>query len=83
MCIAAKITQKTPTNGEEFLRISALAMRMHCSHAPAQLRLARTHDRIEIEIDFPVRGGCHKGELTPPNLRYNLKYSRTLCGDSD
>ena len=41
------------------------------SHAHAQLRLARTHERIEIEIeiDFPVRGVGQAG-LAPPNLRY-------------
>ncbi len=59
---------------EDFSTASALAFRKHVTHAPAQLRLARTHERIEIEIDFPVRGGCHKGELTPPNLRYIYIY---------
>ena len=41
------------------------------SHAHAQLRLARTHERIEIEIeiDFPVRGVGQAG-LAPPNSRY-------------
>ena len=41
------------------------------SHAHAQLRLARTHERIEIEtkINLPVRGVGQAG-LAPPNLRY-------------
>ena len=41
---------------------------------PAQLRLARTHERIEIEIeiDFPVRGVGQAG-LAPPNLRYMVQ----------
>ena len=43
------------------------------SHAHAQLRLARTHERIEIEIEinFPVRGVGQAG-LVPPNLRYSF-----------
>ncbi len=51
------------------------------SHAPTQLRLARTHERIEIkieieiEIDFPVREGSHKGILIPPNLPSLIYYS--------
>ena len=41
------------------------------SCALAQLRLARTHDRIEIEIDLPIPGGADKPDLLPLNLRYN------------
>ena len=42
--------------------LAAPASRGHFTHAPAQLRLARTHERIEIEIeiDFPVPGGSDK-----------------------
>ena len=44
----------------------APAMRNLCSHAPTQLRLARTHERIEIEINFLVPGGGGQAGLTPP-----------------
>ena len=69
-CLCTENNQKVPDSHEEFSTISALAMRIHFPHAPAQLRLARTHERIEIEIeiDFPVRGVGQAG-LAPPNLR--------------
>ena len=41
------------------------------SHAPAQLRLA-THERIEIEIDFPVTGG--RINRTRPPKGYFAKF---------
>ena len=57
---------------KHFFTFADPALRRHSPHALTQLRLARTHDRIEIEIeiDFPVRGVSLKGILTPPNLRY-------------
>ena len=50
--------QKRAREEQDNFSFSALAMRRHVSHALAQLRLARTHERIEIEIeiDFPVGG---------------------------
>ena len=44
--------------GGEELSVRSPSVRGSISHAPAQLRLARTHERIEIEIeiDFPVTG---------------------------
>ena len=46
------------------------AVRRHIPHALAQLRPARTHERIEIEIeiDFPVWGSPFRA-FSPPNLR--------------
>ncbi len=57
-------TCKTPHEEEqpENFTAGAPAMRRHIPHALAQLRLARTHERIEIEIeiDFPVAGGSYR-----------------------
>ena len=53
---------------EQVSRIPAPALRRHVSHAPAQLRLARTHERIEIEIDFPVAGGTHSTSSPLPPI---------------
>ena len=70
---------------KHFFTFADPALRRHSPHALTQLRLARTHDRIEIEleIDFPVRGVSLKGILTPPNLRYTSRFypHRVLCVD--
>ena len=47
------------------LTISAPALRWHVSHAPIQLSLVRTHDRIEVEINFAVLGGPGKPDQQP------------------
>ncbi len=69
MRIAAQVAHKPAANEEESLRISAPALRRHVSRAHAA-SLARTHERIEIEIeiDFPVWGVGQAG-LAPLNLR--------------
>jgi hypothetical protein len=56
---SSKYHSKTRRQESDFSAAAAPALRRHVSHAPAQLRLARTHERIEIEIeiDFPVPGG--------------------------
>ena len=75
MRIAAKVAQKTPAREAYFFPLAGPALRRHVPHAPTQLRLARTHERIEIEIeiDFPVTGVGQAG-LAPLNLRYVYIY---------
>ena len=47
--------------------------RTHSFASPT--RTARTkRKRRRNEADLPVTGGCHKGELTPLNLRYIYIY---------
>ena len=50
---------KAAAQEQELFPPTAPAAEEASLHARAQLRLARTHDRIEIEIeiDFPVSGG--------------------------
>ncbi len=52
---------------EDFSPATGPVLRRHISHALAQLRLARTHERIEIEIeiDFPVLGGRTRRTSSP------------------
>ena len=52
------------------LSIRRTSDRKHLSHTHSQLRLARTHERIEIEIeiDVPVGGSSRENSL-PLNLR--------------
>ena len=44
--------------------------RKHLSHTHSQLRLARTHERIEIEIeiDVPVGGSSKENSLPQPPI---------------
>ena len=48
------------------------------SHSRPHTASPRSHDtkrkRRRNEADLPVTGGCHKGELTPLNLRYIYIY---------
>jgi hypothetical protein len=48
------------------------------SHSRPPAASPRSHDtkrkRRRNEADLPVTGGCHKGELTPLNLRYIYIY---------
>ena len=68
-CIPATIAQNPAQDHEESLRIPAPALRRHASHAPTQLRLARTHKRLKIKIDFPAPGTGQIG-VAPLDLRY-------------
>ena len=55
------------------LSIRRTSDRKHLSHTHSQLRLARTHERIESEIDVPVGGSSRENSL-PLNLRYIYIY---------
>ena len=64
----AKSSREEKKKEKNFSHQTGPALRKHVSHTPTQLRLARTHERIEIEIDFPVMRGVLK-VLAPLNLR--------------
>ena len=75
--IAAKTCPPHPTPEPHFFPFVPPALGRHMPHALTQLRLARTHDRIEIEIDLPVEG---QQKLSFPSTSDQLHNLASLVG---